>query len=157
MGSIGSTARPGSSSILSTATSNLNSDAVLSLAEDRSGGIWIATWAGGVSRFDPQTGRFTPFTPKNSGMADDNAFAVYTDRGGRVWIGTYSKGLQRVDPATGTFSAPILLGKGKQSQIRIITELFDGRLLLSARPATACFSTIRARGSSGPTTSARTA
>ncbi|HKP15222.1 MAG TPA: two-component regulator propeller domain-containing protein [Gemmatimonadaceae bacterium] len=114
----------------SKATSNLNSDAVLSLAEDRSGKIWIATWAGGVSRFDPQSGRFTPFTPKNSGMADDHAFAVHTDREGRVWIGTYQKGLQRVDPVTGAFSAPIVLGKGKQSQIRIITELSDGRFLL---------------------------
>jgi ligand-binding sensor domain-containing protein len=63
-------------------------------------------------------------------MADDHAFAVHTDREGRVWIGTYQKGLQRVDPAAGTFSAPILLGKGKQSQIRIITELSDGRFLL---------------------------
>jgi streptogramin lyase len=75
----------------SKATSNLNSDAVLSLAKTV-GRIWIATWAGGVSRLDPQSGRFTPFTPKNSGMADDHAFAVYTDRGGRVWIGTYQKG-----------------------------------------------------------------
>ena len=86
--------------------------------------------AGGVSRFDPQSGRFTPFTPKNSGMADDHAFAVHADREGRVWVGTYQKGLQRVDPVTGTFSAPILLGKARQSQIRIITELGDGRLLL---------------------------
>src|SRR5215218_3886862 len=114
----------------SKSTSNLNSDAVLSLTEDRFGKIWIATWAGGVSRFDPQTGRFTPYTPKNSAMADDHAFAVQTDHQGGVWIGTYQKGLQRVDPVTGNFSAPILLGKGKQSQIRIITELSDGRFLL---------------------------
>ena len=111
-------------------TSNLNSDAVLALTEDKLGKIWIATWAGAVSRFDPATGRFTPYTPKNSGMADDHAFAVHAARTGGVWIGTYQKGLQRVDPATGVFGAPILLGKGKQSQIRVITELTDGRLLL---------------------------
>jgi methyl-accepting chemotaxis protein/ligand-binding sensor domain-containing protein len=111
-------------------TSNLNSDAVLSLTEDRFGKIWLATWAGGVSRFDPQSGRFTPFTPKNSGMSDDHAFAVYGDREGRLWIGTFRHGLQRVDPATGTFSPPVALGKGTQSQIRVITELSDGRLLL---------------------------
>jgi methyl-accepting chemotaxis protein/ligand-binding sensor domain-containing protein len=110
--------------------SNLNSDAVLSLTEDRFGKIWIATWAGAVSRFDPQNGRFTPYTPKNSAMADDHAFAVYGDREGRLWIGTFRHGLQRVDPATGTFSAPVALGKGTQSQIRVITELSDGRLLL---------------------------
>jgi methyl-accepting chemotaxis protein/ligand-binding sensor domain-containing protein len=111
-------------------TSNLNSDAVLALTEDKFGKIWIATWAGAVSRFDPATGRFTPYTPKNSAMADDHAFAVHADRAGGIWIGTYQKGLQRVDPATGTFGAPVLLGKGKQSQIRVITELADGRFLL---------------------------
>jgi len=118
-----------------TQTSNLNSDAVLSITEDRLGKIWIATWAGGVSRFDPATGRFTPFTPKNSGMADDNAFSVYADRAGRVWIGTYQKGLQSVDPATGAFSAPVSVGKGKEPQIRVITEAFDGKLLLGTTPA----------------------
>jgi len=114
----------------STTTSNLNSDAVLSLAEDKSGGIWIATWAGGVSRLNTQTGRFTAFTPKNSAMADDNAFAVYADRAGQVWVGTYSKGLQRVDPNTGVFSAPILFGKKNESQIRVITQLSDGAMLI---------------------------
>jgi methyl-accepting chemotaxis protein/ligand-binding sensor domain-containing protein len=114
----------------STTTSNLNSDAVLSLAEDRSGKIWIATWAGGISRLDPQTGRFTAFTPKNSAMADDNAFSLYTDRAGQIWIGTYQKGLQRVDPATGAFSAPILFGKKNESQIRVITQLADGTMLV---------------------------
>jgi len=114
----------------STTTSNLNSDAVLSLAEDRAGGIWIATWAGGVSRLNTQTGRFTAFTPKNSGMVDDNAFAVYADADGKIWIGTYQKGLQRVDPATGAFSAPITFGKKGESQIRVITQLSDGAMLI---------------------------
>jgi len=114
----------------SKSNSNLNSDAVLSLAEDRFGKIWLSTWAGGVSRFDPQTGRFAPYTPKNSAMADDHAFSVHADRSGNVWIGTYQKGLQRVDPATGVFGPAIPLGKGKQTQIRIITELSDGRFLL---------------------------
>jgi streptogramin lyase len=49
-----------------TKTSNLNSDAVVSLAEDKAGGIWIGTWRGGISRFDPHSGRFTPYTTKNS-------------------------------------------------------------------------------------------
>jgi methyl-accepting chemotaxis protein len=63
-------------------------------------------------------------------VADDNAFAVYADRAGQVWIGTYSKGLQRVDPNTGVFSAPILFGKKNESQIRVITQLSDGAMLI---------------------------
>jgi signal transduction histidine kinase/ligand-binding sensor domain-containing protein/ActR/RegA family two-component response regulator len=113
-----------------TQTSNLNSDAVLSLTEDRLGNIWIATWGGSVSRFDPRSERFTAFTPRNSGMADEHTFAVHADRSGNVWVGTFQHGLQRVDPATGVFSEPILLGRGNESQIRVITELSDGNLLI---------------------------
>ncbi|MDB4883859.1 MAG: methyl-accepting chemotaxis sensory transducer [Gemmatimonadetes bacterium] len=113
----------------STQSSNLNSDAVLAIAEDKLGKLWIGTWAGAVSRFDPQTGRFTPYTPKNSGIADDGVFGMYTDRAGLVWVGTNTKGLQRIDPATGAIST-FLLGKGAESQIRIITETTDGMLLL---------------------------
>jgi signal transduction histidine kinase/ligand-binding sensor domain-containing protein/ActR/RegA family two-component response regulator len=113
-----------------TQSTDLSSDAVLSLAEDRFGKIWLATWAGGVSRFDPETGRFTTYTRQNSGFADLSAFALRTDRGGRIWIGTFQKGLQSVDPATGTFSTPIALGRRGDSQIRVITELEDGALLV---------------------------
>ena len=63
-------------------------------------------------------------------MADDNAFSLYTDRAGQIWVGTYQKGLQRVDPATGAFSAPILFGKKNESQIRVITQLADGAMLI---------------------------
>jgi signal transduction histidine kinase/ligand-binding sensor domain-containing protein/CheY-like chemotaxis protein len=113
-----------------TQTSNLNSDAVLSLTEDRDGMIWLATWGGGISRFDPTTGRFTAYTPRNSAIADISTFAVHTDRSGRVWIGTFQRGLQYVDPATGHFSKPILLGTREESQIRVITELHDGGMLI---------------------------
>jgi methyl-accepting chemotaxis protein/ligand-binding sensor domain-containing protein len=113
----------------SMATSNLNSDAVLTIAEDKLGKLWIGTWAGALSRFDPQTGKFTAYTPKTSGIVDDNVFATYADKAGMVWVGTNSKGLQRIDPATGAIST-FLLGKGTESQIRIITETSDGMLLI---------------------------
>jgi signal transduction histidine kinase/ligand-binding sensor domain-containing protein/CheY-like chemotaxis protein len=113
-----------------TKSSTLNSDAVLSLTEDRFGMIWLATWAGGVSRFDPATGRFTAFTPQNSGIADWHTFSVHADRAGRIWVGTFQSGLQSVDPQTGVFSKPILLGQRDESQIRVLTELRDGALLV---------------------------
>ena len=113
-----------------TQSSNLNSDAVLSLTEDRFGKIWLATWAGGVSRFDPATERFTAFTPQNSGIADHHTFSVHADRQGRIWVGTFQRGLQYVDPATGVFSKPIALGRREESQVRVITELRDGALLV---------------------------
>ena len=118
----------------SSQTSNLNSDAVLALAEDNAGKIWIGTWAGGISRFDPQSGKFTAYTPKNSGIVDANVFGLHTDKSGRVWVGTNSHGLQSIDPASGA-TQTFLLGKGTESQIRIITETSDGLLLIGTTGA----------------------
>ena len=118
----------------SSQTSNLNSDAVLTIAEDNAGKLWIGTWAGGISRFDPLTGRFTPYTPKNSGVADANVFGLRTDHTGKLWIGTNSYGLQSLDPATGA-TQTYLLGKGTESQIRIINETSDGLLLVGTTGA----------------------
>ncbi|MEO8619637.1 MAG: two-component regulator propeller domain-containing protein [bacterium] len=112
-----------------TQTSNLNSDAVLAVTEDKAGAVWIATWNGGISRFDAPTGRFTPYTTANSGLAEDRAFSIHVDRSGQIWIGTYTKGLQRLDPASGTFTS-YRVAEGEGSQIRIITEMSDGTLLL---------------------------
>ena len=112
-----------------TQTSNLNSDAVLSIAEDKAGRIWIGTWRGGISRFDPHSGRFTPYTTKNSGLAEDGVFAVHVDKAGQLWIGTDTKGLQRLDPERGTFTS-YHVTEGEGSQIRIITEASDGMLFL---------------------------
>jgi methyl-accepting chemotaxis protein len=107
---------------------------VLAVAAESSGVLWLGTWAGGVTRFDPKANSFTPFTMKNSNLPDDNIFAMHVDRRGRVWVGTWHAGLALFDKATRSFTTfPIGKTGPTQSEIWAITELRDGRLALGTR------------------------
>jgi signal transduction histidine kinase len=63
---------------------------VYPIVEDRSGGIWVGAWNGGVTRY--HEGRFTSYTTAN-GLAPSAVTALAVDRGGGVWIATI-EGLQ---------------------------------------------------------------
>ncbi|HYC58933.1 MAG TPA: two-component regulator propeller domain-containing protein [Thermoanaerobaculia bacterium] len=74
----------------------LSYDRVEGLAEDREGGIWIATTAG-LDRLDPRTRRVEHFRhdPRDPrSIADDRVRGLLVDRGGTLWVGTRA-GLQR--------------------------------------------------------------
>jgi ligand-binding sensor domain-containing protein len=75
----------------------------------RTGDIWMAIKGKGISRLQPQTGRFTryhPVLPAPAGQLNENhVTAFYEDTDGVVWIGTNKSGLNRYDPATGQFTA----------------------------------------------------
>jgi signal transduction histidine kinase/ligand-binding sensor domain-containing protein len=63
-----------------------------SIAEDRSGSVWVGFWGGGLVRY--RNGRITLFTESDG--APGNIGSIHVDRGGRLWI-TGGDGLTRVD------------------------------------------------------------
>ena len=77
---------------------------VWTIDEHPAGVLWIATYGGGLVRFDLDTEIFTSYAPD---PADPNLWghewitAMLVDGSGGVWIGTNSEGLDRFDPATG--------------------------------------------------------
>jgi ligand-binding sensor domain-containing protein/signal transduction histidine kinase len=87
----------------------LQSDIVWRLAADRSGGVWAATYDGGVYYIssDDQFRRFTPESDEVSWRGNDIQ-AIHVDRQNIVWIGTNKSGLWRCEPRllsrTGTFT-----------------------------------------------------
>lgn len=65
---------------------------VLSLLQDRSGVLWIAT-AGGVHRFDPATETIVPFEPFLAELPANGerlVMNIFEDRDGVIWLGTNS-------------------------------------------------------------------
>ena len=73
---------------------------ILDLAEDASGGIWVAT-SRGIVRLDPRTRRAAlyqhdPKDPESLGRG--YVLAVLCDVAGRVWVGTGGGGLHRLKP-----------------------------------------------------------
>jgi len=86
---------------------SLSSNAVLGLHEDRSGTLWVATFGGGLNRFDRRTQTFThyrhdPDDPDS--ISTDYLVRIGEDRQGILWITTEGGGLNRFDPATGAFA-----------------------------------------------------
>lgn len=81
----------------------LSGSYVRALAGDAAGRLWVGTFAGGLSLFDPATERFTRYRHDPSdpaSLAHDRVEGIAPDRDGRIWIATYD-GLDRLDPATG--------------------------------------------------------
>ncbi|MFT6269439.1 MAG: diguanylate cyclase (GGDEF)-like protein [Alphaproteobacteria bacterium] len=78
---------------------SLSSNSVISLTQDESGDIWAGTWAGGMSRIDPdslQVERFLhePDKPVNNTIMGNNIFVVKSDKQGGIWLSVWGRGLQ---------------------------------------------------------------
>ena len=64
---------------------------------DRDGTLWVATWGGGLDRFDGQRiVEYKPVRGDPSSLANGRVNTLLEDRAGRLWIGTQA-GLQRYD------------------------------------------------------------
>ena len=103
---------------------------------DRRGGIWVATWGGGVDLIDPRKGvvahyKHDPAEP--DGIGDDRVQTLFEDAGGRIWIGTFSGGLTRLDPKDGAMSRWTTSSPSPLSGNRIwsIGAAPDGALLVA--------------------------
>jgi len=66
------------------------------------GRLWVGTFSGGLSVYDPRTESFTRFQhdPRNpSSLAYDRVKGLAETKDGRIWIAT-TAGLDRLDPRT---------------------------------------------------------
>lgn len=79
---------------------------VQSLYLDENGHLWVGTYGGGISDFDPITGRFTnysndPDDPRS--LSNDVVMTISDDGNGSLWVGT-SNGLNKMDLKTRKFT-----------------------------------------------------
>jgi signal transduction histidine kinase/ligand-binding sensor domain-containing protein len=76
----------------------LADDAIVGLADDGAGGLWVAT-PRGLDQLDPATGRIRPLPTVGAaptGLPDHRVTAVLRDRKGALWVGSEG-GLHRRD------------------------------------------------------------
>lgn len=83
---------------------SLSHNAIRSLYEDPAGRLWIGTLGGGLSCFEPSSGRFRAYRhdPDDpDSLGSDYVRPIHDDGQGHLWIGTQGGGLDQFDPATG--------------------------------------------------------
>jgi diguanylate cyclase (GGDEF)-like protein len=83
----------------------LGSNYVRALLAAADGRIWIGTFSGGLSVYDPASDRFRTYRHDRrnpASLAHDRVEALVEDREGGIWIAT-DDGLDRFDPAGGAF------------------------------------------------------
>ncbi len=84
-------------------TRELPEAAVMSLAQDRAGFVWVGT-QGGLARFDGYHFRsFLPNPSDSKALPDGYVRAMLPDTNGGLWVGSSSNGLVHFDAATETF------------------------------------------------------
>lgn len=81
-------------------------DWVSGVIEDATGRIWVATYGGGLSRFDGYTLGFTTFRHNSlnpNGLSSNYLFNIVRDDNGLVWLGTDGAGVDFYDSRTRAF------------------------------------------------------
>lgn len=92
--------------ILKDDSNTLKSNSIRSLLSDRSGNLWIGTFSGGLTRFNPKENTWKTFFPDTNdpqSICDEDILSLLEDRQGRIWIGT-ENGLSILNPKTETFT-----------------------------------------------------
>lgn len=78
-----------------------SADVIMWIHQDKQGYLWLATFGGGLNRFDPRSGLFTYYREKE-GLPNNVVYIVEPDDKGFLWISTNS-GISRFDPRSGKF------------------------------------------------------
>ena len=70
------------------------------------GSLWVATDGGGLSRWDPGTGKFRTWRHDpndDNSLSSDRIRRIASDDAGNIWIGSRGTGLSMLSPSTGRF------------------------------------------------------
>lgn len=85
---------------------------------DNANNLWIGSWGGGVSQYDPQSSSFTHFdyNPDDlSSVSDTHVQNIYQDSQGDIWLGTFRNGLNKFNPETQSFTRFPFGGKSSKA------------------------------------------
>jgi ligand-binding sensor domain-containing protein len=72
------------------------------LLKDNDGNIWIATYGGGINKYDPKSDKFILYTTKD-GLPGNNFYGLLEDNNSNLWFSS-SAGLTMYDIKKKTFT-----------------------------------------------------
>jgi len=113
---------------------------------DRAGTVWVGTYSGGVSHFNPGTHRFQLYDPSLQGQKVVGIVGPVVEASGGLWIGTEGGGLIYYDRITRNYTDYLLPGSTPRSNSRNIVKSMlpvDNMLLIgTTRQVIYCFDTV---------------
>lgn len=78
----------------------ISNDEIMDIVEDSEGNLWIATYGGGLNKFDWKKEQFVHYrgdTRKVSAIPTDYIHSLFIDHSGTLWVGTAREGLSMYD------------------------------------------------------------
>ncbi len=86
---------------------SLSNNLINDIKEDSNGALWIATWGGGLNKFDRENEKFISYKhdPDNiNSISNDRIKSIFIDHEGILWLGTLEAGLDSFNPKNSTFT-----------------------------------------------------
>lgn len=112
---------------------SLSNNGILCIHEDENGQLWVGTNGGGITLYDPVTGRYRKYLhdPLDTNSLSNNVVkSIFEDRDKNLWIGT-EDGLNLFDRITGKCTRYLTNQGLKSARIWSICEDRDGLLWLA--------------------------
>ncbi len=81
---------------------SLSPDLIMGISEDHLGNIWFATYGGGISKLNPESGKYKRYT-ETEGLANNASYIVIEDKDYNLWIST-NLGISKLNPVTEKFT-----------------------------------------------------
>jgi diguanylate cyclase (GGDEF)-like protein len=113
--------------------SGLSFDQLGAFLVGNDGLLWVGTWGGGLSRFDPGNSSFRTLRSSSTrpGTLSASSIRSVTElSNGSIWVGTTVNGIDVIDPSMGVVAGfradPKVPGALKTGFIRAIAETSDG-------------------------------
>lgn len=113
-------------------TENENSlvnPSVQTLFIDSKGNLWIGTMSGGISKYNPKTGKFSNiinnYKEKNTVIPANRVITFYEADDGKMWIGTWGRGLYVYDQEKQKATQYL-----KGARVAAIVGTADGRIFI---------------------------
>jgi signal transduction histidine kinase/ligand-binding sensor domain-containing protein/DNA-binding response OmpR family regulator len=85
---------------------SISNNFITDMLEDSAGNLWIATWGGGISRFERSSNKFFNYKHdinNSNSVADNYVNAIALDKDGNIWLATESAGLDLFDTRLNKF------------------------------------------------------
>jgi diguanylate cyclase (GGDEF)-like protein len=82
-------------------SNSINDDVVTDIKRSSDGGMWIATFGGGLNHFDPQS---EVFVNLNDLLPSTKLKTVFVDSRQNIWVGSYEQGVTVLEAEKGQYS-----------------------------------------------------